>query len=99
MLTTRRKRLSAPAVLLAASVWPLEASARASATCGATARGPRGAGSVLVPDDEIAAIRGPGEDWLTYSGWYWSSRHSALRQISRVNVGHLALGWIHQLEG
>src|SRR5439155_24540828 len=37
--------------------------------------------------------------WLTYSGSYWSSRHSALSQINRDNVGHLALRWIHQLEG
>jgi len=52
-----------------------------------------------VPYDELAAIRDAGEDWLTYSGSYWSSRHSALSQINRGNVGHLALRWIHQLEG
>ncbi|HYT99793.1 MAG TPA: PQQ-binding-like beta-propeller repeat protein [Gemmatimonadales bacterium] len=85
------------------AVWQLEAFVRSidssGSTLGATARGSRGAASVPVPYDELAAIREPGEDWLTYSGSYWSSRHSALSQINRGNVGHLALRWIHQLEG
>src|SRR5256885_10411138 len=44
-------------------------------------------------------MRERAEDWLPYSGSYWSSRHSALNQIDRGNVGRLALKWIHQLEG
>jgi len=85
------------------AVWQLEAFVRSidtsGSTLGATARGSRGAARVPVPYDELAAIREPGEDWLTYSGSYWSSRHSALSQINRGNVGHVALRWIHQLEG
>ncbi|PYP74858.1 MAG: PQQ-dependent dehydrogenase, methanol/ethanol family [Gemmatimonadetes bacterium] len=85
------------------AVWQLEAFVRSidtsGSTLGATAPGSRGAASVPVPYDELAAIRDAGEDWLTYSGSYWSSRHSALSQINRGNVGHLALRWIHQLEG
>src|SRR5881396_252106 len=85
------------------AVWQLEAFVRSidtsGSTLGATARGSRGAASVPVPYEELAAIREPAEDWLTYSGSYWSSRHSALSQINRGNVGRLALRWIHQLEG
>ena len=62
----------------------------------------RGAGRSLgvnVSYDELAATREPAEDWLTYSGSYWSSRHSALRQIDRDNVHQLALRWIHEFDG
>src|SRR5947208_6437040 len=85
------------------AVWQLEAFVRSIDTSGralgAAARGPNGAVSVPVPYEELAAIREPADDWLTYSGSYWSSRHSALSQINRGNVGRLALRWIHQLEG
>ena len=85
------------------AVWQLEAFVRSIDTSGralgAAARGPHGAASVPVPYEELAAIRNPAEDWLTYSGSYSSSRHSALSQINRGNVGRLALRWIHQLEG
>ncbi len=55
--------------------------------------------SVNVRYDELAATREPAEDWLTYSGSYGSSRHSALSQINRANVHQLALRWIHEFEG
>jgi len=55
--------------------------------------------SVNVPYDELAATREAAEDWLTYSGSYWSSRHSALSQVNRENAGQLALRWIHEFEG
>src|SRR5947199_2545932 len=55
--------------------------------------------SVNVTYEELAATREPAEDWLTYSGSYWSSRHSALRQIDRENVHQLALRWIHEFDG
>jgi len=51
---------------------------------------------VAVPYEEIAAIREPAEDWLTFSGSYSSSRHSALQRINPDNVSQLALRWIHQ---
>ena len=64
------------------AVWQLEAFVRSIDTSGralgAAAHGPNGAASVPVPYEELAAIREPAEDWLTYSGSYWSSRHSAL---------------------
>jgi alcohol dehydrogenase (cytochrome c) len=87
-----------------AAVWQLEAFVRAIDTSGSAAPSPSGAvatgprGTASVPYDELAAIREPAADWLTYSGSYWSSRHSALTQINRGNVGRLALRWIHQLE-
>lgn len=55
--------------------------------------------SVNVPYDELAATREPAEDWLTYSGSYGSSRHSALSQINRANVGQLTLRWMHEFAG
>jgi alcohol dehydrogenase (cytochrome c) len=89
------------------AVWQLEAFIRSLDTSGSTplpplravARGPRDAASVPVPYAELAAIREPAEDWLTYSGSYSSSRHSTLSEINRGNVSHLGLRWIHQLEG
>jgi len=84
-------------------VWQVVAFVRSIDTSGsavgAVGRSPRGSVSVNVPYPELAAIREPAEDWLTYSGSYWSSRHSALGQINRGNVRQLALRWIHQFEG
>jgi alcohol dehydrogenase (cytochrome c) len=84
-------------------LWQLVAFVRSIDTSrsalGAVGRSPSGSVSVNVPYDELAAIREPAEDWLTYSGSYSSSRHSALSQINRGNVGQLALRWIHQFAG
>ena len=68
-------------------------------TSGAVSRGPDRSISVSVPYEELAATREPAEDWLTYSGSYASSRHSALSQVNRDNVNRLALRWIHEFEG
>jgi alcohol dehydrogenase (cytochrome c) len=81
---------------LVAFVRSLDAAGRAS---GAVGRGAPGPLSVHVPYDELAAIREPSEDWLTYSGSYWSSRHSSLSQIDRRNVGNLTLRWIYRFAG
>ena len=35
-------------------------------------------------------------NWLTYSGGYFSQRHSRLEQIAPGNVGDLALQWVYQ---
>ena len=84
-------------------VWQLVAFLRSigssDSALGVVGRGPSGSVSVHVPYDELAAMREPAEDWLTYSGSYWSTRHSALSQINRGNVGQLTLRWIHQFEG
>jgi alcohol dehydrogenase (cytochrome c) len=55
--------------------------------------------NVRVSYDELAALREPAGDWLTYSGSYWSSRHSALTRINRTNVRGLALRWIYPFAG
>src|SRR2546430_15249806 len=68
-------------------------------TSGAVGHGAGRSLGVNVPYDELAATREPAEDWLTYSGSYGASRHSALRQINRENVGQLALRWIHGFDG
>jgi glucose dehydrogenase len=52
-----------------------------------------------VQPAELAATSEPGNDWLTYSGSYSSTRHSALAQIHTGNADRLAIRWIHQLEG
>jgi alcohol dehydrogenase (cytochrome c) len=52
-----------------------------------------------VPPAELAATREPAADWLTYSGSYGSTRHSALGRINRGNVHQLTLRWIHPLQG
>ncbi len=46
--------------------------------------------------DELRALRGPADEWLTYSGSYASTRHSELAQIGPGNVDRLAVRWIHQ---
>jgi len=43
--------------------------------------------------------KGPGRNWLTYSGDFSSQRHSSLSQINRDNVGSLAPKWIYHIPG
>ncbi len=57
------------------------------------------AADVRVGYPELKAIHRPDRDWLTYSGSYWSTRHSTLHQIDSANVGQLRVGWIHQFDG
>jgi alcohol dehydrogenase (cytochrome c) len=52
--------------------------------------------NVNVPFAELAALREPGADWLSYSGSYYGTRHSSLTQITRDNVKRLAPRWIYQ---
>jgi hypothetical protein len=56
-------------------------------------------GQVRLSYDELAGLEQPGNDWLTYSGAYGSSRHSSLTQIDSHNVNTLTMRWIHQLVG
>lgn len=58
-----------------------------------------GVPSVDVPYPELAATEEAREDWLTYSGTYLGTRHSALTQINADNVSRLRVSWIHQFEG
>lgn len=39
-------------------------------------------------------LKGPGQDWLTYSGTYQGSRYSPLRQITPENAGSLVPKWV-----
>src|SRR2546427_8686076 len=55
-------------------------------TSGAVGHGAGRSLGVNVSYDELAATREPAEDWLTYSGSYGSSRHSALRQLKREDA-------------
>ena len=52
-----------------------------------------------VSPAELAAISTPRQDWLTYSGSYSSTRHSALTQIRPDNVRELGLRWIFAFPG
>ena len=36
------------------------------------------------------------QNWLTYSGNYWSQRYSLLDQITPANVRNLKLQWVYQ---
>ena len=55
--------------------------------------------SIGVEPATLAALRLPGDEWLTYSGSYSGQRHSTLDQLTSANVGRLALRWIHQFAG
>ena len=52
---------------------------------------------VDIPAKELAALRDPQKDWLTYSGSYFGTRHSQLTQIDTRNVAHLVPRWLFQL--
>lgn len=49
-----------------------------------------------VPFAEMRATATAQNDWLTYSGSYQGTRHSALAQIDRRSVARLAPAWIRQ---
>jgi alcohol dehydrogenase (cytochrome c) len=44
-------------------------------------------------------VKSPGDNWLTYSGDYASTRYSPLRQINRETVGSLTPKWIYNVDG
>jgi alcohol dehydrogenase (cytochrome c) len=52
-----------------------------------------------VKYEELQSTREPSNDWLTYSGSYSSTRHSALTQIDPMNVEQLVARWIYQFPG
>jgi alcohol dehydrogenase (cytochrome c) len=52
-----------------------------------------------VSAEELLDTAEPGEDWLTYSGSYSSTRHSKLTQINRDTIARLAPRWIYQFGG
>jgi alcohol dehydrogenase (cytochrome c) len=49
-----------------------------------------------VTSDRLAGASREPQQWLTYSGTYDGQRFSPLDQITRTNVGRLALQWVFQ---
>jgi alcohol dehydrogenase (cytochrome c) len=85
------------------SAWQLVAFVRSIDRPGHAPREER-VGAVVASDvrltyDELASIRTPADEWLTYSGSYSSSRHSTLSQLEPGNVGQLSVRWMHQFDG
>ena len=42
--------------------------------------------------------KGPGDNWLTYSGDYGAQRHSPLDQIHSGNVANLTTKWVYHVD-
>lgn len=55
--------------------------------------------SKKLPYAELQSIRNTNIDWLTYSGSYYSTRHSNLTSIDSRNIKQLTVKWIHQFKG
>lgn len=63
-------------------------------------------GAVVEVLDDISAVSSERlvhatdepQAWLTYSGDFYSQRHSGLREINRRNVGQLELKWVVQMQ-
>ena len=49
----------------------------------------------VTPDRLLRAVNEP-QNWLSYSGGYFSQRHSPLRQIDPANVKNLEMKWVFQ---
>jgi alcohol dehydrogenase (cytochrome c) len=47
-----------------------------------------------VTSDRLVRAEAEPQNWLTYSGGYFSQRYSTLTQIDRGNVKDLELAWI-----
>ena len=53
-------------------------------------------GRAQVTGDRLGGAAAEPQNWLTYSGTYDGRRFSPLDQITRANVGRLALQWVFQ---
>jgi alcohol dehydrogenase (cytochrome c) len=49
-----------------------------------------------VTQDRLVRAANEPQNWLTYSGGYFSQRHSPLRQIDPANVQRLEMKWVFQ---
>ena len=49
-----------------------------------------------VTSQRLAAAASEPQNWLTYSGGYYSQRYSPLTQITPANVKNLKLQWVYQ---
>ena len=54
------------------------------------------AASAQVPFERLRGAADEPQNWLTYSGGYFSQRYSELDQIAPDNVGDLELQWVYQ---
>ena len=52
--------------------------------------------SAQVPFERLREAADEPENWLTYSGGYFSHRYSHLDQVTPANVGALSLQWVYQ---
>ena len=52
--------------------------------------------SAQVPFERLREAANEPQDWMTYSGGYFSNRHSQLTQITPANVENLQLQWVYQ---
>jgi len=49
-----------------------------------------------VPYERILHAQSETQNWLTYSGSYFSQQYSPLRQINRGNISQLRVAWMYQ---
>ena len=52
--------------------------------------------SAQVTSDRLASASSEPQNWLMYSGSYYSQRYSALNQITPANAKNLKLQWVYQ---
>ena len=58
---------------------------------------PRGLQAQVTYERLLNAAQEP-QNWLTYSGTYFSNRHSPLRQVDPTNVKNLEQKWVFQAQ-
>src|SRR5262245_64038581 len=51
-----------------------------------------------VGSDRLLRANDEPHNWLTYSGTYFSQRHSLLGQIDASNVANIELKWVYHAE-
>ena len=49
-----------------------------------------------VPYERILHAQSEPQNWLTYSGSYFSQQYSSLKQINRQNVSSMKIAWMYQ---
>jgi alcohol dehydrogenase (cytochrome c) len=52
-----------------------------------------------ITSEELVSTAEAGTQWLTYSGSYSGTRHSALKRIDEKNASTLGVKWIRQFDG
>jgi alcohol dehydrogenase (cytochrome c) len=94
----RPKTPMLPAALTDREIWYTETYVRRLvrlSEAAAKGKGPPRAAADVTAARLLAAEDG-GDDWLTYGGGYTGHRHSTLGELTKANVGALALTWTAQ---